>query len=136
MLPIITGIFTGAASLWTNYQQNKAKAQKRKDDISDAVTLQELQNIKTNNNRAGDLDRIYAKGSKVMQRVSFGAAMIPIFMCFIPGGAPYVERAFIALEGLPNWYLVGLGGMLISIWGFRGMLVAFLRWRCALKQLH
>jgi hypothetical protein len=48
--------------------------------------------------------------------------MIPLVMSFIPGMQEHVEAGFKALEGTPEWYQYIIIGMIVVIYGMRGLL--------------
>ena len=44
---------------------------------------------------------------------------IPLVMCFVPGGSPYVREGFSALNECPEWYRWSICIMVGSAYGYR-----------------
>lgn len=54
--------------------------------------------------------------------------LIPLVLCFIPEYAIHIENGFKVLKGsTPEWYQYILIGMVVVIYGLRGLLRAFLQ---------
>ena len=45
----------------------------------------------------------------------------PLILSFIPAMQPYVLKGWEMISMAPDWYLWLYGGMVISVWGLRGM---------------
>lgn len=48
--------------------------------------------------------------------------LTPVIMSFIPELQPYVANGFASLSLVPDWYMYILVGMIVVIYGMRGML--------------
>ena len=48
--------------------------------------------------------------------------LIPVIMCFFPEYQVYVTEGFAILALVPDWYMYILVGMIVVIYGMRGML--------------
>lgn len=48
--------------------------------------------------------------------------LTPVIMSFIPDLQPYVANGFASLALVPDWYMYILVGMIVVIYGMRGML--------------
>ena len=48
--------------------------------------------------------------------------LIPLVLSFVPEYQHYVEEGFKALEKAPDWYMAILIGMIVVIYGMRGLL--------------
>lgn len=48
--------------------------------------------------------------------------LTPVIMSFIPDLQPYVATGFASLSLVPDWYMYILVGMIVVIYGMRGML--------------
>ncbi len=53
--------------------------------------------------------------------------LIPIVLAFIPGMDGYVNAGFVAIEKMPKWYIAIVVGMVVVIYGLRGLLKAYLQ---------
>ena len=52
--------------------------------------------------------------------------LAPMVMAFIPSLAPYSLRGFEIVSQMPEWYLYIIIGMVVVIYGLRGLLTKFL----------
>ena len=76
-----------------------------------------------------DLDRLAMKN---MQRswkdeLVLIIFLAPVVMAFVPGMSPHVEAGFAAIERMPNWYIAIVIGMVVVIYGLRGLLKTYLQ---------
>ena len=76
-----------------------------------------------------DLDRIAMKN---MQRswkdeLVLIIFLAPVVLAFIPGMNQHVEAGFAAIERMPSWYIAIVVGMVVVIYGMRGLLKAYLQ---------
>ena len=53
--------------------------------------------------------------------------LIPIVLAFIPGMDGTVNAGFAAIEKMPQWYIAIVVGMVVVIYGLRGLLKAYLQ---------
>jgi len=59
---------------------------------------------------------------------------LPIILTFIPSMQPYVQRGWEMLKLAPDWFLWLYAGMVISIWGLRGLAKGILETRIFKKS--
>ena len=52
--------------------------------------------------------------------------LTPVVLAFIPGMDTHVEAGFAAIERMPEWYVAIVIGMVVVIYGMRGLLKAWL----------
>ncbi|ODS24179.1 hypothetical protein AB835_04685 [Candidatus Endobugula sertula] len=52
--------------------------------------------------------------------------LLPIVLAFIPDMQPHVLNGFAAIEKMPHWYVAIVIGMVVVIYGMRGLLKAYL----------
>ena len=53
--------------------------------------------------------------------------LVPIVLAFIPGMDVYVQAGFAAINAMPQWYVAIVIGMVVVIYGLRGLLKAYLQ---------
>ena len=53
--------------------------------------------------------------------------LTPVVMAFVPGWDKYVENGFKAIEKMPHWYVAIVIGMVVVIYGLRGLLKEYLQ---------
>lgn len=53
--------------------------------------------------------------------------LLPVVLAFIPGMVGHVEAGFDAIEAMPEWYIAVVVGMVVVIYGMRGLLKAYLQ---------
>ena len=58
--------------------------------------------------------------------------LAPMIAAFFPGYAGYVEKGFSVIAKMPDWYMYLIVGMVVVIYGMRGMLTKVLDGRFAL----
>ncbi len=112
--------------LGRSWLDNKKEKQKQEHEIESERNKARIRKIQDDQDRAGDLDIYFANNSKGKRNVSFYLAMLPVIAVFYPPALPHVIAGFDALQQLPQWYLYGLGAMMISIWSFRRILNGFI----------
>lgn len=59
----------------------------------------------------------------------------PMIMAFIPELASYALRGFEIIAQMPEWYVAIIVGMVVVIYGMRGMLEHWLNFKCAVNPL-
>ena len=60
--------------------------------------------------------------------------LAPMIAAFFPGYAEYVEKGFSVIAKMPDWYMYLIVGMVVVIYGMRGMLTKVLDGRFALPS--
>ena len=75
-----------------------------------------------------DLDRIAMENmnKSIKDEIVLGIFLVPVVLAFIPGMNKYVEAGFNAINGMPNWYIALVIGMVVVIYGMRGLLRAYI----------
>ena len=53
--------------------------------------------------------------------------LVPVVLCFLPEYQVYVANGFATLALVPDWYMYILVGMVVVIYGMRGLLKMFLQ---------
>ena len=75
-----------------------------------------------------DLDRIAMQNMEASYKDEFILAvfMVPMILAFIPGLSNYALQGFEVIQKMPTWYQYTLIGMVVVIYGMRGLLEKFL----------
>lgn len=76
-----------------------------------------------------DLDRIAMKNMAASWKDELVLVIFltPVVLAFIPGMDKYVLAGFAAIERMPEWYMAIVIGMVVVIYGLRGLLKAWLQ---------
>ncbi len=59
--------------------------------------------------------------------------LAPMIMAFFPNTAPYALEGFKIIDKMPDWYIAIIIGMVVVIYGLRGLLKAYLTRKAAIK---
>jgi len=81
-----------------------------------------------------NLDRIAMTNMNKSYKDEFvlGIFLAPMIAAFFPGYAGYVEKGFSVIAKMPDWYMYLIVGMVVVIYGMRGMLTKVLDGRFTL----
>lgn len=129
-IPIISSIIDGVKDYAVKRQEINAKKAERKDRIEEAKTNAEIKRIDRESEQDFTLDQIAMKNMEKSWKDELILViwLIPLIMCFIPGYAQYIEAGFNVLKtATPEWYQYILIGMVVVIYGLRGLLKFFLQ---------
>ncbi len=58
-----------------------------------------------------------------MDDISFYLFLLPVPLSFFPSMVPHIRAGFEVLESMPQYYQVALGLMLVSVWGYRRLVI-------------
>ena len=99
-IPIIGALVDGVVSIF-----------KGKEDRKKIKTQGQVDRLIAADDRVSEWEKIMSEGSKASWKDEFWTVIlaIPLIMCFIPPLTPYVERGFLVLEGMPEYYRYWLG---------------------------
>ena len=92
---------------------------KGKQAIKKAITDAKIKNIEAGQLSDIELDKIERQNAGWMDDISFAIFLIPAVLAFFPPATPHIKAGFAVLEGMPQWYQVALGMMLVAVWGYR-----------------
>jgi len=97
-------------------------------DIKKAKALSATKLAETGQAQNFDLDRIAMEqmGKSWKDELILVIFLAPIVLAFIPGMDIYALAGFEVIAKMPDWYQYILMGMIIVIYGMRGMLEKFL----------
>lgn len=116
-------IASSISSYLTDRQKIKAAEKERSDELKKANLDAKLEAI-----RAGQAADIHQdNGARAnagwMDDISFYLFLLPVPLAFFPGMVPHIHAGFQVLESMPEYYQVALGLMLVSVWGYRRLVV-------------
>ena len=82
-----------------------------------------------------DLDRIATKNmqNSWKDELILIIFLAPIVLAFVPGMSSHVAAGFAAIERMPSWYIAIVVGMVVVIYGMRGLLRTYLQRGMTLK---
>jgi len=135
MLPIL-GSLLELGSTYMQGKQDEAKAKAEANivgiqaeaDIKKAKALSATKLAETGQAQNFDLDRIAMEqmGKSWKDELILIIFLAPIVLSFIPGMDIYALAGFEVIAKMPDWYQYILMGMIVVIYGMRGMLEKFL----------
>ena len=87
-----------------------------------------LEMAKQGQEQVYDLDRIAMENmnKSIKDEIVLAIFLIPVVLAFIPGFGKYVLSCFEAIQQMPNWYVALVIGMVVVIYGMRGLLRAYI----------
>ena len=128
-------IISGVSRLVTGYQTNKSKKNEQKFElerldhearVGSANAVLEL--AKQGKMQDFNLDKIAMQNMKssLKDELVLIIFLMPLVLAFIPSMAVHVERGFKVISEMPQWYVAIIIGMVVVIYGMRGLLRAYL----------
>ena len=127
------GDIAGAIGDYFNEGQKiKAAQQERTDELKTMELSTKLESIR--NGQMADITQdTDARGNAGwMDDISFYLFLLPVPLSFFPSMVPHIKAGFEVLEDMPEYYQVALGLMLVSVWGYRRLVVPLVE--VAVKQ--
>jgi len=135
MIPIIDGI-TKLGSTWLEGKNAEAQATanaklveiQASADIFKAKALSATKLAEAGQAQDYDLDRIAMEqmGKSWKDEVLLIVFLTPMIMAFIPGMESYALAGFEVMAKMPEWYQYVIIGMVVVIYGMRGMVKSIL----------
>jgi|TARA_R110000803_G_scaffold90413_2_gene157793 hypothetical protein len=135
MIPLL-GSLLELGSTYMQGKQDEAKAKAEANivgiqaeaDIKKARALSATKLAEAGQTQNFDLDRIAMEqmGKSWKDELILIIFLAPIVLSFIPGMDIYALAGFEVIAKMPDWYQYILMGMIIVIYGMRGMLEKFL----------
>jgi hypothetical protein len=133
MIPILTSLI-GLGGTWMEGKQEQAKAAsaaaivgiQAQADIEKAKAISATRQAETGQGQDYDLDRIAMEQMAKSWKDEFLLIVFltPMAMAFVPSLAPYALAGFEIIDKMPKWYQYIIIGMVIVIYGLRGMVKA------------
>jgi len=130
MIPILTSLIS-LGSTWMEGKQKQAEAQsaaaivgiQAQADIQKAKAISATRMAESGQSQDFDLDKIAMEQMAQSWKDEFLLIVFltPMIMAFIPSMAPYSLNGFEIIDKMPEWYRYIIIGMVIVIYGLRGM---------------
>ncbi len=130
MIPILTSLIS-LGSTWMEGKQKQAEAQsaaaivgiQAQADIQKAKAISATRMAESGQSQDFDLDKIAMEQMAQSWKDEFLLIVFltPMIMAFIPSLAPYSLNGFEIIDKMPEWYRYIIIGMVIVIYGLRGM---------------
>ena len=130
MIPILTSLIS-LGSTWMEGKQKQAEAQsaaaivgiQAQADIQKAKAISATRMAESGQAQDFDLDKIAMEQMAKSWKDEFLLIVFltPMIMAFIPSLAPYSLNGFEIIDKMPEWYRYIIIGMVIVIYGLRGM---------------
>lgn len=133
VLSFIPSIFKGAVEVHKTNKAVKTAQQERIHELQVAAINAEIEQIKLGNAANRDMD------SKTEQRIAWAddltliMFLAPLVGAFIPSAVPHIREGFIVLESMPVEYKYAVGMMLVSVWGYRNLVIPIVKARLGVK---
>jgi len=135
MLSLITSLIEGTSSYFSNRQEIKKVEEagtlaikKSEIDAKVAINKAKLKLAEAGQISEADLDKRAVEDMKSSYKDEYLLALfsIPMILAFIPDYADIALKGFSVIDTMPDWYKYIFIGMIIVIFGMRGMLTKFL----------
>lgn len=123
-IPILSSIVDGVSNYFTTKQEIKKVEVEAQKDILKAEATAKIKKVLREAEQDHSLDMQSMKNMEKSWKdeVVLVIFMIPLIMSFIPSMQQYVVLGFEALSKTPEWYQYIIIGMVIVIYGMRGLL--------------
>lgn len=143
MIPIIDGLLK-LGSVWMDGKNAEAQAKtaanlvkiQSEADIAKAKALAATKMAEDGQAQDYDLDRIAMQQMEKSWKDELVLVIFltPMVMAFIPEIAPFSLQGFEIIEKMPEWYRYVIIGMVIVIYGLRGMAKQLIGNKLGMKQ--
>lgn len=128
MLTGILGIGSAIVSGVSDYFKGKQEISKTKLEGEIKVLIAEaeakVKRLEKESEQDYDLDKLATQNMEKSWKdeLILIIFLVPVVMCFIPEYHVYVTNGFASLALVPDWYMGILVGMVVVIYGMRGLL--------------
>ena len=105
-------IFSIVGSLAKTFLENKAKESQAKQELK-------IRSIESTDS----WEQLQAQGSQTSWKDEWFVVVlsIPMICAFIPDLVPFIERGFVVLSGMPDYYKAFLGAAIAESFGIKGL---------------
>ncbi len=143
MIPILGSLIEiGGTWLKGKQEETKAKAEAKlveitaDSDIKKAKAIAAIRAAETGQQQDFDLDRIAMEqmGKSWKDELVLIIFLAPMVMAFIPGIDKYSLAGFSVIAQMPEWYQYIIMGMVIVIYGMRGMVKQLVSNKLSIKK--
>jgi hypothetical protein len=128
LLSLVPSVINGIANIGVKYMERKQVEAQGKVDLAKARVQGEIDLKKTQMQGDQEYDIRVAEQMEASWKDEWLTILlsIPAILCFVPGGAKYVEAGFSALKDTPEWYQWAFLGMIIASFGLKSIVRPFL----------
>jgi len=142
MLPLLGSLVEiGGTWLKGKQEETKAKAEARlveitaDSDIKKAKAISAIRTAESGQAQDYDLDRIAMEqmGKSWKDEIVLVIFLAPMVMAFIPGMEKYSLAGFEVIKMMPEWYQYTIIGMVVVIYGMRGMVKQIISNKLSIK---
>tara|TARA_R110000737_G_scaffold347703_2_gene379845 strand:+ start:62 stop:496 length:435 start_codon:yes stop_codon:yes gene_type:complete len=143
MIPILGSLIEiGGTWLKGKQEETKAKAVAKlveitaDSDIKKAKAIAAIRAAETGQQQDFDLDRIAMEqmGKSWKDELVLIIFLAPMVMAFIPGMDKYSLAGFEVIQQMPEWYQYIIIGMVVVIYGMRGMVKQLVSNKLSIKK--
>ena len=143
MIPLLGSLIEiGGTWLKGKQEETKAKAEAKlveitaDSDIKKAKAIAAIRAAETGQQQDFDLDRIAMEqmGKSWKDELVLIIFLAPMVMAFIPGMDKYSLAGFSVIAQMPEWYQYIIMGMVIVIYGMRGMVKQLVSNKLSIKK--
>lgn len=122
-IEIFSSIISSIGGYFTEGQKIKAAQKERQDELKNMELTTKLESIR--NGQMADIsqDTSATTNAGWMDDISFYLFLLPVPLSFFPSMVPHIRAGFEVLESMPRYYQVALGLMLVSVWGYRRLVI-------------
>tara|TARA_R100000541_G_scaffold51481_1_gene58944 strand:+ start:1499 stop:1924 length:426 start_codon:yes stop_codon:yes gene_type:complete len=118
-----SGLVAPVATYFTEGQKIKAAKSERKDELSKLSLETKLESIRKGEDADIQMDANANGRIPWADDLSFLLWLLPVPLAFLPSCVPHIQAGFQVLSTMPEWYMYSLGMMLISVWGYRRLVI-------------
>ena len=124
MIPLLTTL----VQIGGNWLDNKQKVAQAKTDAEITTIKAQADRQASAQNQNYDLDRLAMENMSKSWKdeVILAVFLAPMIMAFIPGMDKFALAGFAVVAMMPQWYQYIIIGMVVVIYGLRGLLEKFL----------
>jgi len=128
----VVGLVSKGVESYANIQEAKTEAKvaglKADAEIKQAKALAATKMAEQGQQQDYDLDRLAMENMNKSWKdeLLLIIFLAPMVLAFIPSMAPYALQGFEVIQKMPEWYQYIIIGMVVVIYGLRGLLTKFL----------
>lgn len=119
LLGFIPGLIKSAGEAYKTHKTIAAAKDDRRHELAVKKLENTLESIKLGTASDMNMDENANGRISWADDVSFIVFLVPCLLAFSPSAVPHITAGFLVLEGMPQWYQISLGMMLVSVWGYR-----------------
>jgi hypothetical protein len=116
-------VASAVGGYFTEGQKIKAAQKERKDELKKINLESKIQAIQAGQTADITQDTGARAAAGWMDDISFYLFLLPVPLAFFPGMVPHIQAGFTVLESMPQYYQIALGLMLVSVWGYRRLVI-------------